>query len=148
LVDSKRPYGGHFRKEDVKVIWRILQRLEPALIKLYRRISEPPIPNLRGDRDIELSWVAANIPDGPGEALDFGCGEGWMGLIAARKGFKVTALDLQPIVWDYKHPNLNFVQGDIFKLNFAPNQFDLIINCSSIEHVGLERSLRCKRTSA
>ena len=99
------------------------------------------------EKDGEKFLKEIGLKDGD-FVLDFGCGEGWMGLIAARKGFKVTALDLQPIVWDYKHPNLNFVQGDIFKLNFAPNQFDLIINCSSIEHVGLERSLRCKRTSA
>lgn len=119
------------------MLWRIFQKLEPTIFKVYRRISSPPIPNLMGDRDIENSWIVANMPDGPGAALDFGCGLGWLGLLAARKGFKVTAIDLEPVTWYYEHPSLNFIQNNIFKLNFLPGHFDLIINCSAIEHVGL-----------
>jgi SAM-dependent methyltransferase len=119
------------------MLWRLLRKVEPTIIKLYGKLSQPPIPNLRGERDIEYSWVAANMPEGPGEALDFGCGSSWLGLLATRKGFKVTAIDLEHITWHYEHPSLNFVQGDIFKLNFPPAHFDLVINCSAIEHVGL-----------
>jgi len=119
------------------MLWRIFQKIEPTLISLYRRLSQPPVPNLKGDRDIEYSWVTANMPEGPGEALDFGCGPSWMGLLAARKGFNVTACDLKSVKWFYEHPNLKFIQGDIFKLSFPSEYFDLIINCSTIEHVGL-----------
>ncbi|MQY78290.1 MAG: DUF268 domain-containing protein [Bacteroidetes bacterium] len=119
------------------MFWRIFQKLEYNLIKLYRKVSQPPIPDLKGDRDIECSWVAANMPEGPGEALDFGSGLSYMGLLAARKAFKVTAIDLKSVTWYYEHSYLNFVQGDIFKLNLPPEHFDLIINCSAIEHVGL-----------
>ena len=119
------------------MLWRLFQKLEPTIFKLYQRVSYPPVPNLLGDRDIENSWVAANMPEGPGAALDFGCGPGWLGLLAARKGFVLTAIDLQPVVWYYQHPSLNFVQGDILKLPFSPGGFDLIINCSTVEHVGL-----------
>jgi len=119
------------------MLYRIFQKIEPTLKSFYRRISEPPIPNLKGDRDIEYSWIAANMPEGPGEALDFGSGPSYMGLIAVRKGFNVTAIDLEHIKWFYKHPNLKFIQGDIFKLEFPSSYFDLIINCSTIEHVGL-----------
>ena len=106
-------------------------------MKLYQRVSYPPIPNLLGDRDIENSWVVAQMPDGPGAALDFGCGLGWGGLSAARRGFNVTAIDLQPVTWYYEHPSLHFVQGDIFEFDFPSEHFDLIINCSTVEHVGL-----------
>ncbi len=119
------------------MIWRIFTRIRPALSQLLNRFLLPPPPNLLGDRDIEFSWVVANIPDGPGEALDFGPGKSYLALVAARKGFKVTALDLRPMTWYYKHPQLSFVQGDLFSTEFQPNHFDLIINCSSIEHVGL-----------
>jgi SAM-dependent methyltransferase len=119
------------------MLYRIFQKIEPSLKGFYRRISEPPIPNLKGDRDIEYSWIAANMPEGPGEALDFGSGPSYMGLIAVRKGFNVTAVDIEPVKWFYKHPNFKFIQGDIFKLEFSPAYFDLIINCSTIEHVGL-----------
>jgi len=121
------------------MLWRFLQKVEPTLLKLYRKISEPPIPNLKGDRDIEYSWVAANMPEGPGVALDFGCGSSYLGLIAAQRGFKVTAIDLASVNWSYVHPNLTFLQKDIFELNFLPSSLNLIINCSAIEHVGLGR---------
>lgn len=118
---------------------RLLLKLEPILIRFYHRVMEPPPPNLRGDRHIEYSWIVANMPEGPGKALDFGTGPGWswMGLVAARKGFEVIGVDIQPAAWPYVHPAFRFVQGDIFKLNLPSEHFDLIINCSSIEHVGL-----------
>lgn len=115
----------------------LVERLDPLLKGVYRRLVQLPVPNLKGDRDLEYSWVAAHLPDGPGEAMDFGCGPSWMGLLAARKGFRVTAVDLLPVTWPYRHAGLHFVQGDIFDLRFPRDHFDLILNCSSIEHVGL-----------
>jgi SAM-dependent methyltransferase len=119
------------------MLWRYVEKIDPILKRVYQQISQPPVPNLKGDRDIEYSWVAANMPNGPGEAMDFGCSVGWMGLLAARKGFKVTGVDLEPAIWHYEHPNLKFMQGSILKLSFPPDCFDLIINCSTVEHVGL-----------
>jgi SAM-dependent methyltransferase len=119
------------------MLWRIFRILEPTFIRLYRRMNYPSVPNLLGDRDIENSWIVAHMPEGPGSALDFGGGLGWFGLLAARKGFEVIAIDLQPVTWYYEHPSLNFIQGDLFKLNFPPEHFDLIISCSAVEHVGL-----------
>lgn len=127
-------------------LWRLFQKFEPSMIKVYRKLTQPPTPNLEADRDIEYSWVSANIPPGPGEALDFGCGSGWMGLLAVRKGYKVMAVDLQPVEWLYRHPALCFVQGDIFELNFSGGEFDLIINCSTIEHIGLSERYGIKES--
>src|ERR1022692_1939250 len=125
------------------LIGRILIRSTPKLVRLYHYVydkfvgsDELPI-NLRGDRDIEYSWIVTHIPEHGGSALDFGSGPGWMALAAARKGFQVTALDMMPVLWFYVHPGLRFVQGDILKSLFPSNHFDLIINVSAIEHVGL-----------
>ena len=107
------------------------------LAKLYDKLSEPPAPNLKGDRDVEYSWVAAHLPHGPGVALDFGCGPSYLGLVAARKGYQVTCVDLLPVRWYYEYPNLEFLQGDVRELSLRSEHYDLIINCSSIEHVGL-----------
>lgn len=116
----------------------ILRKLEPRLIRLYHRVSEPSPPNLRGDRDIEWSFIAANIGLGPGKALDLGPGpSSYLGLIAAQAGYKVTSLDLSPVSWFYCHLNLQFRQGDILKIDFSEQSFNLIINCSFVEHVGL-----------
>ncbi|MGB7291875.1 MAG: DUF268 domain-containing protein [Thermodesulfobacteriota bacterium] len=119
------------------IFWELFQELGNFLTPIYKKLSEPPIPNLMGDRDVEHSWITANMPEGPGLALDFGCGPFSLGLVAARKGFSVTAIDLEPVIWYYVHPSLSFLQGDILKLTLPSDQYDLIINCSSIEHVGL-----------
>jgi SAM-dependent methyltransferase len=96
------------------------------------------IPNLDGDREIEWSWVAAHIGPGPGSALDFGCGpRGFLSLIAAQRGYQVTAVDLQPAGWPHRHPAVECVQGDLLRLGLAAGRFDLVLNCSTIEHVGL-----------
>jgi SAM-dependent methyltransferase len=93
--------------------------------------------DLTGDRDIEWSWVAARVPPGPGEALDFGCGDSHLGVVAAHRGFRVTAVDLGPVAWPYRHERLEFLQGDILGLPLEASRFDLVINCSAIEHVGI-----------
>lgn len=121
------------------MLWQILLKLEPAIEKIYRRVSQPPPPNLLGDRDIEYSWIASRIPGGPGRGMELGCGKGFLSFIAARRGFKMTAIDLAAVNWAYSHPDLNFVHTDIFDFTLEDGSLDLIICCSSIEHVGLGR---------
>lgn len=104
-------------------------------IKLYNGNASKI--NLNGDRDIEWSWIASQMPFGSGNALDFGNGGSFLGLIAAQKGYNVTSIDLGEITWPYLHPNLKFIRGDLLKMQFQSQFFDLIVNCSTIEHVGL-----------
>jgi SAM-dependent methyltransferase len=118
---------------------RAFERIEPTLIQLYHRLVMPPPPNLQGDRQVEYSWIVANLPPGPGEALEFGSGNSWLSLAAARRRFRTTAIDLISVEWPYVHPLLRFVQTDIFDLELPAASMDLIINCSAIEHVGLAR---------
>lgn len=118
---------------------RTLQRIEPKLVRIYRSLSDPPAPNLRGDRHVEYSWIAANLPSGPGKALEFGCANSWLAFAAARRGFETIGIDLTPVEWFYRYPGLQFVQTDLFDLELPPESLDLIINCSTVEHVGLTR---------
>lgn len=46
-------------------------------------------------------------------------------------------MDLGPVQWTFAWPTLEFVQADINSHDFGARRFDLILNCSSIEHVGL-----------
>lgn len=94
-------------------------------------------PNLEGDRDIEWSWVAGNLNRLCGKVLDFGCGYSPMGIIAHRMGHTVTAVDLQSISHPFILPGFEFKQGDIRRLDLGEANFDIVINCSSIEHVGI-----------
>jgi SAM-dependent methyltransferase len=58
-------------------------------------------------------------------------------LAAAQRGHDVVALDRLPPALDYVHPNVRAVQADILERPLADCRFDQIVNCSSVEHVGL-----------
>ncbi len=123
------------------MLWKTRRRIADFIInprKEFKSFVHPPYAfNLIADRDIEKSWVSAYMPEGPGTALDFGSGNSSLGLMAAMKGFDVTAVDLREIEWLYVHARLRFQRGDILEMDFVDGAYDLIINCSSIEHVGL-----------
>jgi hypothetical protein len=72
-------------------LYRPLRRLKRAITDRNR-----PTRNLWGDRDVEYSFIAAHMPNGPGKALDFGSGSSYMSLLAALRGFEVIALVWSP----------------------------------------------------
>jgi SAM-dependent methyltransferase len=110
-----------------------------------KRTFVPPLPpaptapaiNISGERNVEWSFLSNEMPIGPGKAFEFGCEHGYMSLMAAQKGFQVLANDLQPQPFTWRHPNVEFRQGDFLKLELPRDHFDLAINCSSVEHVGV-----------
>jgi SAM-dependent methyltransferase len=93
--------------------------------------------DLSGDREIEYSFIASRLPRGSGQVMDFGSGFGTLSIHALQRGWHVTGVDLlaHPIRW--KHENFRFVQGDFLQLPFQAESFDVILNCSAVEHVGL-----------
>ncbi|MCL4460026.1 MAG: DUF268 domain-containing protein [Chloroflexi bacterium] len=130
---STRPNQGVVQQ----LLRRIAKGLKPLIVGLSGFYRSLTYPDLSGDRDIEWSWVAAHLPEEPGIVLDFGCGNAFLGLIAAMKGNTVTGLDLEQIRLPFKSDNLEIRSGDILSFDFGETRFDVIINCSSIEHVGL-----------
>ena len=115
------------------------------LYRSARRVKRAFIPparpacrvNISGERHVEWTFLSSQMPCGPGEAIEFGCEEGYMSLLAAQKGFRVVANDLQEQSFVWQHPNVEFRRGDFLKLEFPRDHFDLAINCSSVEHVGV-----------
>jgi SAM-dependent methyltransferase len=111
-------------------------------IRRAKRVFIPPaIPaapvNILGERNVEWSFLSAQMPDGPGEAIEFGCEQGYMSLLAAQRGFHVIANDLEEQTFTWQHSGVEFLLGDLLKLSLPSNHFDLAINCSSVEHVGV-----------
>jgi len=97
----------------------------------------PPLVDLSGDREVEYSFIASRLPAGSGSVLDFGAGYGTLSIHAIQKGYRVLALDLEnnPLRWS--HPSLKRFQGDLLKIDLPERPFDYILNCSTVEHVGL-----------
>jgi SAM-dependent methyltransferase len=104
--------------------------------KIRRRLA-PGQLDLLGDRDLEWGFVAGHISDRGGTALDFGCGNAPLGLVAALKGYRVLAVDRNPVIWTAEAENLKFHQADILVDGLDGQLFDVILNCSTVEHVGL-----------
>jgi SAM-dependent methyltransferase len=93
--------------------------------------------DLQGDRIVEWSFCFARLADGPGTTLDFGADVAFLSLAAAQRGHVVVALDRLPSALDYEHERVEVVQADILARPLRARTFDQILNCSSIEHVGL-----------
>jgi SAM-dependent methyltransferase len=67
--------------------------------------------------------------------LDVGCGTGVVAVTAARRGARVTGLDLTPQLLDRARENaalaqvsIDFHLGDVEQLPFADNEFDVVLS--------------------
>ena len=105
--------------------------------RLSRRLAAQDGPSLSGDRWVEWSFCMSRLADGPGRTLDFGADIAFLSLAAAQRGHDVVALDRLPSSAEFDHPRVRFVEADILAHDFGNERFDQIINCSSVEHVGL-----------
>jgi Caenorhabditis protein of unknown function, DUF268 len=116
---------------------RLLNLAGNAALEASRRINERNGATLIGDRSIEWSFCLARLTDGPGTTLDFGADVGFLSLAAAQRQHEVVALDRMPPALEYRHPGVTALQADILERPLEGKRFDQIINCSSVEHVGL-----------
>src|SRR5258708_6510596 len=92
---------------------------------------------LLGDREVEWAWCLSQLPGAPGRVLDFGAGNGILTAGAVFRGHDVVAVDLEPCAFHFELSGIEFRQGDFNEMEFEPESFDHIINCSTTEHVGL-----------
>ncbi len=119
-----------------------MPRMLFAGLRRFKRVFIPPpvqesVLDLSGSRDIEWSYIASRLPVGSGSVFDFGCGTGNMCIHAVQKGYRVMALDLEPGPFPWTHANVEIVRGDLLKLDLPEQAFDFVLNCSTVEHVGL-----------
>ena len=105
-------------------------------LRALLRAETKTLWNLDGDRAIEWSWMISHLPKQPTRVLDFGCVQSSLSAIAARLGHSVCAVDLRDV--EYEMEGVRFRKGDINKVDLGSERFDVIMNCSSVEHVGLD----------
>lgn len=119
--------------------------LNPRGYLFDSRTESAPTPcvNLAGDRQIEWGWCLANMrpPEASGLiCIDFGPGHAsYLGLGAHMLGYRVIAVDLTRHPRHYLLPDAEWRQGDALEMEM-PEKADLLLNCSTIEHVGLPDS--------
>jgi SAM-dependent methyltransferase len=98
------------------------------------KLEEPLF--LKGEKDLDYGWVIANSGKGPARALDVGFVNSPLSAILTAQGFTVTGVDLRCDV-PYELPGFSPVQGDFLQVDLPKKEYDLIVLCSTIEHVGL-----------
>lgn len=88
------------------------------------------------DRKDRLNRLAALAKRRITNFLDVGCGEGYVLLEAAARGWKAYGLDISDNRGGFaKKEDLSFIQGDIFEARFPDNHFDCAYMDSVLEHV-------------
>lgn len=124
----------------VKIMSRHFDAIQSKANHPTEKNAAESIPNLAGDRALEWTYVAVRTgryADQHSHILDFGCGgAGTLSLAAASLGARVLAIDLMPQKFVTGYSNIEFRQIDVMALDES-EKFDLILNCSTIEHVGL-----------
>jgi glycosyltransferase involved in cell wall biosynthesis len=133
-----------YRERSVVDMRRIVRGVRRRCANLVVRLAECVRPseavglNLAGDREVEWSWILSHMGQGPGQVLDFGPGPfPLLSLTASQRGYQVLALDRRRSAWPVAVTDVTFRQADVLDIELPPNVFDLVINCSTIEHVGL-----------
>lgn len=89
-----------------------------------------------------VRWID-RLGSGRGKAaLDLGCGEGRHTIVLARKGYAVTAFDLEPLALKKARAYLQkaglratYVAGDALDLRFDDAAFDLVLDYGCFHHV-------------
>ncbi len=77
-----------------------------------------------------------------GMLLDVGCGEGRHSFAAARLGFRVTAIDSEPLALRRAHQyarikhirGIQFREADVFALPFPDSCFDVLLDYGCLHH--------------
>lgn len=89
---------------------------------------------LAGDREVEWSWVLSRLPK-EGRVLDVGCTESVLFLAMTRMGYDVTGIDIRKPF--FEREGMKFILGDAMTKDFGNDKFDVVVNCSTTEHIGL-----------
>jgi len=99
------------------------------------------VKTLSNDRDIEWGFATEMLEPATefiSALLDFGPipPGAPTSQLAIRRGYHVTAVGLEEIT--LRHPNFSYIRADINSIQ-QPGRFDVVVNVSTTEHVGLGR---------
>jgi len=100
-----------------------------------------------------VRWVRSLGPGRGRRALDLGCGEGRHTIVLARKGYDVTAVDLEPLALRKAKSyvrgaglDARFEVADALDLRHADATFDLVLDYGCFHHVVTRDWARYRRS--
>ncbi|HUD19647.1 MAG TPA: methyltransferase domain-containing protein [Patescibacteria group bacterium] len=110
-----------------------------SIIEVYDTIADAYVAKY-GEDSTDKSHVNLLLKKLPykAEILDAGCGAGQNAYHMAKKGFRVTGVDLSRnmlAIAKNHYSNCTFVYMDIRRLQFPPNKFNGILSSYSLIHI-------------
>jgi len=131
------------KKSILKSIRPGAKRIDEVFHRLFRIEPEQkpadPLSGLSGDRAIEFAFCVKALFDIPKhlKVLDVGCSGSPLTTIIRNIGFSsIDGIDFLPSPVRYK--GIRYIQDDFLESNKLDDVYDVIVMCSTIEHVGLE----------
>lgn len=110
--------------------------------RIYRSVPLQELPWHSGKPASALVQLLRKKGVRAGKALDVCCGAGTNSAYLARKGFQVTGIDISRRAVGYAAENCGrrklackFMVGDVLKLPFARNTFDLVFDRGCYHHM-------------
>ncbi len=101
-----------------------------------------------GNTPLEVTSIVEEFRQ-PGRALDLGCGTGTSSIYLAQHGWQVTGVDFSPKAIELARDkaqragiNSEFHVGDVSRLDFLRESFDLILDIGCLH--GLDRESRAR----
>ncbi len=92
--------------------------------------------DLDGEKVLDWGWCLANLSiKSSMRVLDIGCAQAPIIPAAIALGHEAIGVDTAPL--NYALPGLTFYHADFMAVDFGSAQFDAIVLCSVVEHIGL-----------
>ncbi|WP_285766079.1 class I SAM-dependent methyltransferase [Peribacillus sp. SI8-4] len=94
-----------------------------------------------GSRKKIIPFFSSHVHSGM-KVADIGCGDGVGSLKLAEAGYDVIGVDLSSVMIEFakgkaaNHPNLSFIQGDLYNLPFKDEEMDAAMVINSLEYTG------------
>lgn len=136
-LQEKPPRGIRMsNKIRLDTLARKINRRLGIVARLNGDVAPPPGGfDLDGEKFIDWAWICANLPRSPKKALEIGPGKSPIIPAMLLLGYEVTAIDTSADT-SKMISGFRFVYGD-FQDFAAESEFDLIVLCSVVEHIGL-----------
>jgi len=125
---------------ELKLKSKLLKIIRKLALKVWRRFFEPnPLTNpLTGDRCIEYAFVIKSLvsidKNRYKKVLDIGCCASPLTTIIKELGFETVGIDLLPSPYIYE--GVNYMQDDFLSVDLK-DSYDVVVLCSTVEHIGL-----------
>lgn len=96
------------------------------------------------------SFVLGVVPNGAGDALDVGCGEGLLARRLRQRVHHVVGIDRHERSLDLARAqsprDISYVLGDFMTYPFEPETFDLVVSVASLHHMDIGPALERMRS--